>query len=458
MGKLEKIVKERRGAVKYTTLGLIDALLTETQKFSNQLAIIFPKRLNRYSDIMLSRIWRGQTQKNAYIEGVRSKIKGGEFIFPDSSLSLLANNLKKILGDGACGSLQLIRSYENNEIDGLQLIDGLTIILSKVSGQIPVTDEELSLMLVGSEVFIRNIRSRITAANSPHYNPDYKFSIEKLDIFKRNFQIILGKNAKSCLKRIDSYIRLNPDLKLYSKQQYTVTKPDYFKIMENPDQFYWLGLLWADGSLESMIHTVKLDLSTKDKYIVEKFAEALGLEVERVKDYIHYYCDDNGNLKYSKMSRLKFSCRPIADQLRGLGLLDFKSGRRGLPQVVLLALIDAKHETSKTSNVNAWYYTESGRNALSFLMGFYDGDGHYRGSLSAGIYNTNKMLLDEIKVLYRIENRVRLSSLQSEYPNSYGLALGPKIFNAMLEVYKDSMSRKRPQQLINNPNFLGELD
>lgn len=453
---MKKSEKEQIGKIKFTTLGLIDALLADIQKYSNLLAKIFPERLIRYSDIMLSKIWRGQTSKNAYIENTRSKIKKGKLTFPDASLSLLANNLQRILGDSAYGSLQLIKKYEKHEIDSLQLIEGLKEILSKVSGQISVTDKELSLMFSGSEFLIRNLRSRITDVNSPHYNPDYKFSIETLNIFKRNFQIILGKNAKSCLKRINSYIRLNPDLKRYSKKQYTVTKPDYFKIIENPDQFYWLGLLWADGSLDSKIHRIKLELSTRDKDSIEKFVEAVGLEVSRVRDYLHYYRDKNGKLKYSEMSEGKFCCRPMAYDLKSLCFLDFKSGKIGLPQIVLHELIEAKREASKTSNPIAWHYTNSGMNALSFLMGFYDGDGHYRGGLSAWIGNTNKMLLDETKVLFKIANRVGLSSIQSEHPNSYGLFLGPKLFKAMLDVYKDSMTRKRPQQL--NANFLRELD
>jgi hypothetical protein len=146
----------------------------------------------------------------------------------------------------------------------------------------------------------------------------------------------------------------------------------------------------------------------------------------------------------------------MADQLRDLGFLDFKLGKIGLPPVVLLALIDGKHEVSRNSNPNSWYYTKAGMNALSFLLGFFDGDGSYRGGLSAAIYNTNKRLLDEIKVLYKIENRVRLHSITTEHSIEYSLALGPDLYRVMLEVYKDSMRRKRPLPLNEGYSFLGE--
>ena len=457
-GRAPNIRMERIDRSTFTTLELINALLIETQGYSDILARLFPERLSDYSDRMLSRVWRGRTKSDSYIENVKQVIKKRGFTFPDTSLLLLARNLDKILGDSASGCLQLIRKYENNEIDELQLIDRLKAKLGKVSGEVPVTDIELSLILTGTEVFIRNIRSRITDPDNPGYNPNYKFSLEKLDIFKRNFQVIFGQRAKNCIKIINDYERLNPDLKEYSKQQYTITNPNYFKNMEGEDQFYWLGFLWSDGSMESKIHRVKLELSTQDRKSVVKFAKVMGLETSRIYDYLRFYYDKNGDLKYSEMSYAKFSCRPMADQLRDLGFLEFKSGRIGLPQVVLSALIDAKREASRISNPGAWYYTKSGMLALSFLFGFYDGDGHYRGGLSANIYSTNKMILDEIKVLFGIENRVRLHTIHSEYANEYELALGPDLFAAMLEIYKDSMIRKRPLQLSEGSNFLGEQE
>jgi hypothetical protein len=140
------ISKNEEEKYKLTTLELIEELIIEIQKYSKILVDIFPERLNRYSDIMLSKIWRGKTKKDAYIEGIKSKIIRGGFIFPFSSLSLLASNLETILGASAYRCLHLIKKYENDKITELRLIDGLKRELGIASGEIPIIDEELSLI------------------------------------------------------------------------------------------------------------------------------------------------------------------------------------------------------------------------------------------------------------------------------------------------------------------------
>ena len=428
----------------FTSLELIKLLLIEIKKYSKDLAKVFPERIERYSDRMLSRMWRGRTSKDAYIEGVKARVKKGGYSFPDSSLSLLEKNLESLLEKNASQCVDLIRQYKKKNINELQLITRLENELGRFSGEVDVTDRELSFLLTNSFVFIRNLRYIIGHPNCYFYYPDFKFSIEKLELFQSNLQRYLGKNAKGCFKLIEKYRASNPDLKSYSKQQYTVLNADFFTRMKNPDQFYWLGFLWADGSLNNELHRIKLELATKDKKSLIKFTEKIGFDISRVKDYIRIIKDGTGGINRRKTSVVKFSCKPMADDLRNLKFLDFKYGNIGLPPIISLNITNAKREVSKHYNSTNWYYTRFGMNALSFLLGFYDGDGHYRGGLSAAIYSTNKLFLDEVKVLFEIQNRVRLHSVFKKYPNEYSLTLGPNLFIAMLESYKDSMRRKRP--------------
>lgn len=107
----------------------------------------------------------------------------------------------------------------------------------------------------------------------------------------------------------------------------------------------------------------------------------------------------------------------------------------------------------------------SGKIALAWLLGFYDGDGTYVSGRHAMIYSSNKKLLDEIKSLFGIENQVRTSYdfTKDELielreikgtKNVYALTLGPSMFDFMMESYDRSMARKRP--INDRQRFIGD--
>ncbi|MBA7504718.1 hypothetical protein ES706_03372 [subsurface metagenome] len=84
-----------------------------------------------------------------------------------------------------------------------------------------------------------------------------------------------------------------------------------------------------------------------------------------------------------------------------------------------------------------WYFTKSGKLALAWLLGFYDGDGHYGGERSASIASSSKTFLESIKRVFLSKNSVRI------YEKSKSLTLGPDLFEAMIWSYNKSMPRKR---------------
>jgi len=94
-----------------------------------------------------------------------------------------------------------------------------------------------------------------------------------------------------------------------------------------------------------------------------------------------------------------------------------------------------------------------GRLALNFLTRFYDGDGNYRGGMSARIINTKKEFLEEVADLYEIPNKVHLNNEKRIdkktnkilWKTKYQLHLSPDIFKQMLISYKNSLQRKRPE-------------
>ncbi len=89
--------------------------------------------------------------------------------------------------------------------------------------------------------------------------------------------------------------------------------------------------------------------------------------------------------------------------------------------------------------------------SYSFLLGFYDGEGHEG---TTRIYSTNFNLLYQIKNTYTLNSEVREVPAEDipddlkKYPIDrtkpmYDLALGAELLNKMMDSYLDSLTRKR---------------
>ena len=53
---------------------------------------------------------------------------------------------------------------------------------------------------------------------------------------------------------------------------------DYFKEIDTEDKSYWLGFLYADGSIHKTKHTMDLVLSINDKELLERVAKRLNIQ------------------------------------------------------------------------------------------------------------------------------------------------------------------------------------
>jgi len=444
------------------TLQLIEDLRKELQQFSEELAQMFPDRLNRYTDRDLARFWRGSNYQ--YISRIRSKITNpllkdykSDFRFSDrvGNLRLLEELLNEKLGSKASGCLDIIRQYEdrNSEITTLQFIDMIENELGRISGDVILTDQELSVILAGYDTFIRDILDTITNRDSQRwYNPDYKFTQERLDDFKQIFEEILYNRAEKCLELVRKYEESNPDIKYFHPKDYSFKKPNFFDQIDSVEKAYWYGFLCADGHLSLIRSRIQFELSLKDKDSIIAFMKDIGLELERIEER-QQFTTYKGEVKSYKSARIRFSSDSIKASLIDLGFDKFKSGEIGIPDFVKTLIKESKHESSNTGL--DWSSTNSGKRALAWLLGFYDGDGTYVSGRHAKIYSSNKRLLDEIKSLFDIENLVRVSYDVSEdafielrhirsKKNIYGLTLGPSTFDSMIQSYDRSMARKRP--------------
>jgi len=308
--------------------------------------------------------------------------------------------------------------------------------------------------LAGYDTFIRNALDTITNRDSKRwYNPNYKFSRERLDDFKEIFKEMLGYHAKRLLKLVEKYEKINPDLKYWHPKDYNIKNPNFFREIDSEEKAYWYGFLYADAHLFHNRPRIHFELSVKDKDRIVQFMETIGLDGERIE--LRQRCMKyKGKIIPFKTARIRFSSKDIASDLENLGFTKFKSGEIGLPQFIRLKIIEAQKEVSITGK--DWKVAKSGRIAAAFLLGFYDGDGTYMGGRQAKIYSTNKKLLDEVKSVFEIKNNVNSQSKTSpdisedlsiedtkSHKHLYYLTLGPEIFDAIMKSYNKSMKRKR---------------
>ncbi len=306
--------------------------------------------------------------------------------------------------------------------------------------------------MVGSTRYFAGVWERINSPDHKKYNPNYKFSLERLEQFKESITIILGTKAKKSLQLLNKYKKANSDLKEYKNQQYTIKNPNFFKNLNTAEQLYWFGFLCADGWLVrgdiKKYYRIGIELSKKDRDRLELFGKLVGFPLNRIKGRVKYTKDTSGNLNANKMSYIVFGCKPMFKDLIKYGLTYSKLQQ--LPAIINNFIDKAKIELSqgkftsyeidsfKLLDSKHWYYTPSGRVTLAWLLGYYDGDGHYMGGKSATISSSNESLLKQIKNSFMIKNPVR------KYKYSKSLSLGPKLFEAMILSYKNSMKRKRP--------------
>ena len=444
----------------YNTKDLINDLRDEIQILSEDLAQMFPNRLmnrrgNAYGNRDLSRLWVNNEHFIAY--QLKLAKKDSDFIINKKALSKLKKKLGERLKVKAIGCLHIIELYQSKEINILQFVNILEKELGRVSGEIQLRNEELSLILVGTHGFIREILERMSIHEyHPAKNLNYKFSKECLRQFRESLFGIFGDRAKKCFNLLKKYEDRNLDLKEYSKQQFKVKNPHYFQDIENKiEASYWFGFMRADGSIgPSDRYRIYIELAEKDKDRLEEFAKVIGLPIDRVKFRTRFKWY-KGNLKSYNSAYIQFVCKPMVEALNALGFQSSKAEQKSVPSYVVQALKNAKKNSKQTSI--QWWLTLPGRVALAFLLGFFDGDGYYSGVKSARIYANSKQFLEHIKDLFNIKNRVCEDKTPGETlwvfdeiyisKGMYSLALGPKLFEKMLKSYNLSMQRKRPKNI-----------
>jgi len=300
------------------------------------------------------------------------------------------------------------------------------------------------------KAFFSNIRSK---SKSKHV-----ISLSKLEVMRVNltnkikewiieyqsFSEELLKTQLDLVNFINDYITLldpkpSPNYQMY--RHHPFFKRKYFAEIITKEQAYWLGFLFADGYI-SLEHKEKGDyyrmgllLARKDRNVLVKFCEAIGLEPKYIADResSSHFSD-----KLYLVSHIRWGDQKFAQDLINIGMeYEFSSekGRR----IKIPKMPDLKRRDLM----------------LAFLIGYYDGDGTLRpseyGRVSPEIYSSNRKFLVEIKRYFNLDDKVYSRTIERINPRRgiivktpYSkLSLNSQIFEEMMNNYSNSLKRKR---------------
>ncbi|MBY9010436.1 MAG: hypothetical protein KGD74_11275, partial [Candidatus Lokiarchaeota archaeon] len=435
----------------YSTLEFIKDLMDELQRQPEVLAKIIPSRLYHFTQSDLSQFWKG---KKAFLTSAlyRKRHLNPNFEFSEINMNFLKTKSKERFEAKSLGLLEIIRQYNERELDVFEFADKFKNELGRISSQIKVTNNELSAYFGMYDGYISEVISKIENSDDANFDPTFKFSREVLRSLVGNLEVD-KYSFRNILEIVKKYNSLNPDLKDYSKQQYTITNPHFFSdVIKNNDASYWFGFFSADGWVSQEEHRIGIELNRKDVKELKKFADLIGFDESRISPrtkFVNY----RGEIRVYDSDFIAFVCRPMAQALKKEGIYGSKYERKSVPNFVEQAVDLAKEEAERVGI--HWSETEYGRVAHAWLLGFYDGDGSYRGGYSAVIYSSSQDLLHNIKDLFEIENDVNtkvnpgdLEICFNTWQVSKGfwsLTLGPDVFRRILKSYTGSMQRKRPK-------------
>ena len=412
--------------------------------------------------------------------------RGRKNNFTHEDLRNLIKNLKSKFGTLAKELVEIVKRFipladSANLQQNKAFIDKTLKGLDKI--HIELNLSRFGIILCGHKHaisnYLKHFRKTESTIKNRSYNPDFYLDLETLEDFDEQLKTLMGVEATESLKLINAYRTQFKD-KIRVGLRHNVGNKEYFDDLDKVDvesisneefdqileKFYWFGYLLADGWAydipERGDYRVGFKQKKLDGKMVDRFSNAVDYKGEvRNIDVSWLY---KGKLKSSRQRLVRFGCLHMVETLKKLEFLDFKADKIGLPKFIKKYIQDAKKE-SKSKNVKKWGSTKKGKMALTFLSGFYDGDGSYdqKGN-SAKIFNSNKKFIDEIKNLFGLPGKIYVDPIErlnkedleafepSDYARitrkkpRYSLVIGSKTFKKMINVYPGGLKRKRPKE------------
>lgn len=183
---------------------------------------------------------------------------------------------------------------------------------------------------------------------------------------------------------------------------------NYFENIDTNEKAYWLGFLYADGYIGNINEKLQICLSIKDELHLDKFINCIEDELSKKRYYGPYKTSGKQVHWYTRNKK-------IINDLINLGCTNKKSHNIRFPKL-------------NSQDLNC-----------AFLLGYFDGDGT-TGKRHSDITCGSKQFLEDIKNIFKIENKIQIRSLKYE---TYALCLGRSLFESLLPYYINSLESKR---------------
>ena len=248
--------------------------------------------------------------------------------------------------------------------------------------------------------------------------------IDRINSIRNNIRKII-ENYKNAHK-----------LKLYARgsngilEQHPNLKLDYFKNIDTLEKAYWLGWLFAEGyitikKLKSGNEYYRLGVAClqNDFILLERFADALGLDIINNEPREEEYRTSNGEIHVFRKIRIINNefCKNLISH--GFIVGKKKSKNMRLPQFTLRELL------------------------LAFLLGYYDGDGTIGRSRITSI--SKKFLADILNspflnIPVSISNSIQFDPVNKKYiVKEDRISLGADLMREIMKNYDKTLPRKR---------------
>lgn len=182
----------------------------------------------------------------------------------------------------------------------------------------------------------------------------------------------------------------------------------YFENIDTEEKAYWLGFLYADGSVGSAEDKIELSLAEKDLRQIEKFKECLGL-----KNKICYR-------EATKSYRISFRSQSCKQDLIKQGCVPKKSLILKFPTEQQVPFYLIRH----------------------FIRGYFDGDGWFTNTsecFQVGIIGTQDFINGFLQVIENINKSNKIFDVhRSDGAKRYVFGAYQDILNFLNWIYKDA--------------------
>lgn len=218
---------------------------------------------------------------------------------------------------------------------------------------------------------------------------------------------------------------------------------DFFENIDTEEKAYWLGFLYADGSVrhnkeKGESYSIRLELKKDDKYIIEEFVKSIGLN-KQVKEYKDKNPRFKGYDTIKHNAYIAFNSTKMFKDLESWGVVQNKTFKiKRLPTI-----------PKELMN--------------HFIRGYFDGDGSVyensaSGNLRVSIYGTYDFVSDILNFLNK-EIGVPLTKVtkqKSANVSFMNISKKDSVYDFYNYIYKDAtvFLKRKKEKFESNENIL----